>query len=360
MDLPRSASENDNSEYLDLISCLPLSTISYAFAYGSGAIQQQNEKKEDKMVDYILATDKPHQFHQDNIRLNPSHYSLVRLLGHKTVARMQQNWAARVYYNTHVRVGKRLIKYGVISTDDLKCDLLDWRWIYVAGRLHKPVLDVISPSSSIADNLVDNRRSALQAALLLLPDTFSATELFCAIVGLSYTGDFRMIVGEDVNKINKIVAGNYEQLKSLYIPLLADDSRLLVKSNETIQQDASTPAIYHRLNLLPSEVLQRLQKSYYKIYRRQRDMEEMLFSLAHQHNVGSSVSSALSAIVAPVAISQTMKNFLSAGLTKSWLTHLGRNRIITSPSPVAAAAPTLRTTYAPEPGIGLSPTRPGI
>ena len=39
----------------------------------------------------------------------------------------------------------------------------------------------------------------------------------------------------DIFQINKIVAGNYEQLKSLYIPLLADDSRLLVQSNETVR-----------------------------------------------------------------------------------------------------------------------------
>lgn len=34
----------------------------------------------------------------------------------------------------------------------------------------------------------------------------------------------------------------------------------------------------------------------------------------------------------------------------------GKKRIITSPSPVAAAAPILFIAYAPEPGIGESPT----
>lgn len=38
-------------------------------------------------------------------------------------------------------------------------------------------------------------------------------------------------------------------------------------------------------------------------------------------------------------------------------TYLGRNRIMTSPSPVAAAAPTAPSAYAPAPGIGESPTR---
>lgn len=304
-------------QYRELIGGLPLGTIEYAFAYGSGALQQKNENISEKMVDFIICSNDSQRFHTDNIERNPSHYSLMRLLGPKLVTNFQTSFGgARIYYNTHVKVGSRLIKYGVISTENLKQDLLDWRWLYVAGRLHKPVLEVIHPSEEVSNNVYENRRSALQAALLLLPDSFEISQLWETIVGLSYTGDFRMHIAEDKDKVKKIVQGCSDHINEVYQPLLDEDARI-VMNNGKILQDVSGPAIFHRLNLLPSQVLQRVQKDFNRKTKRQQDCEEVIFSLAHRHDVASTVSRSISAIVAPAALSQTAKNAFSAGLGRS-------------------------------------------
>lgn len=111
----------------------------------------------------------------------------------------------------------------------MNVDLLDWNWLYAAGRLQKAVVDVIPPTNlSLCNALKENRKSALGAALLQLPEVFTYEQLFTQIVSLSYNGDFRMRFGEDRNKIKQIVNGTMEKLIDVYAPLIAADSRLKV------------------------------------------------------------------------------------------------------------------------------------
>lgn len=56
----------------------------------------------------------------------------------------------------------QLIKYSVIDIDDLLLDLIEWRWMYLAGRMQKHVVDVVSPSSRITFAMKKNRSSAFQ------------------------------------------------------------------------------------------------------------------------------------------------------------------------------------------------------
>jgi translocator assembly and maintenance protein 41 len=160
--------------------------------------------------------------------------------------------------------------------------------LYGAGRLHKPVVDVIGPSETIRANIEENRRSALQAALLQLPESFTLSDLLYRITSLSYDGDYRMTFGEDKNKIKKVVEGAFDQFSEIYTPMLKSDSRVY-RSGDRFEQDTSTPAIYHRLNLLPSKVLEGMAGLYWYRDPRHRDIDEMVFRMSHRHDVTDQV-----------------------------------------------------------------------
>jgi translocator assembly and maintenance protein 41 len=124
-------------------------------------------RKEQPLVDFLFSTSHPSHFHAINLQKNPTHYPrLFRWLGPEAIARVQE-WGGGVWFVTDVDVkldnlnlpatasGSSSssstnsetvpesetvrIKYGIISTDALCTDLLDWTTLYVSGRLHKPV-----------------------------------------------------------------------------------------------------------------------------------------------------------------------------------------------------------------------------
>lgn len=144
--------------------------VRWAAAYGSAALQQAGYKpKNNSMIDYVFAVDSPAEWHAANIAANPSHYSFLKYFGSGVVGHAQEHWASGestrtphppqldlrgcvsesgcvrgvpgVYYNTLIDWDDGLrIKYGVVSVNKLAEDLTDWRHLYIAGRLHKPVI----------------------------------------------------------------------------------------------------------------------------------------------------------------------------------------------------------------------------
>lgn len=103
--------------------------------------------------------------------------------------------------------------------------------LYLAGRLHKPVLAVTpgggggaGSASAVEASLAANHAAAARSAALLLPETFTELDFYTAICGLSYAGDFRMVVGENKNKVQNIVAGQIDLLKPLYAPHIEEMS----------------------------------------------------------------------------------------------------------------------------------------
>ncbi|CAL8079838.1 unnamed protein product [Calicophoron daubneyi] len=186
-----------------------------------------------EQVDLILIVKDPVQWHFENIKRNALHYnSTVRS------ARKSRNPpfylkyivskypGPQVYYNPLVEwydsTSRQtlVLKYGVLSWNNLVRDLRQWSHLYIAGRLQKPVLwiptidNLNSASFILHDSLTKAQEANLLSALsyVLLTRTSSNPvinefPLFHALAGISYSGDWRMVVGEDRGKVARLVTG---------------------------------------------------------------------------------------------------------------------------------------------------------
>jgi len=225
-----------------------------AFAYGSGVLPQATRRSDEAMLDVILVVDDPVAWHSENLARHGWHYSFPsRRLGASAVARLQSAGPG-VYFNTLIPTSLgawRHLKYGVTSTVALLDDLRTWRWLYVAGRLHKPVVVLGERDDDlVADASRANLASALATALVLLPTTFDAHALFSTIASLSYEGDVRFAVGaEDPRKIDNIVSPNLARFEALFAPALeaAAADGLLVRRGLAFEQSHRTT-----LRMLPA------------------------------------------------------------------------------------------------------------
>ncbi|XP_018319559.1 phosphatidate cytidylyltransferase, mitochondrial [Agrilus planipennis] len=333
--------------YNRIVSRFP-QNLTFCFAYGSGVKKQLSKHKSDptkNMIDLIFCVDNPIKWHQANLLENSSHYSILKILGANWIAKLQENSGSKVYYNTLVPIDGLLIKYGVVSTKDLVTDLLEWSDLYLAGRLHKPVEVIKEPSvGEIQTALQLNLQSAVHAALLILPDSFTEYEFYCTIARLSYDGDFRMIFGENKNKVENIVRPQMLDFRELYRPcmkLLHDyvdfpiiSSSLLPAERDIVEQkkielsiqeaekasictqDVSPLARLHHLNQLPRWPQVALTRFWNKGSLHQ-DTEDVLRAVAYDPDCSLIVQECINKIVWNSSIKQSLKGILTAGFLKS-------------------------------------------
>jgi translocator assembly and maintenance protein 41 len=184
--------------------------LEFAFAYGSGVMEQMGYDYSKKpfelpMIDMVFAVNNPKEWHESNQSMNPSHYTPIVSMSSQTISRIQTKFGGRIWYNTLIqsnlsRFPQRMMKYGVISKNDLIKDLFTWETLYVAGRLHKPV-QILKSDPDIMDAMNINKEHAIRTSLLLLQSKFTEKDLYLTIASLSYLGDPRMIFGENPNKV---------------------------------------------------------------------------------------------------------------------------------------------------------------
>ena len=127
-----------------------------------------------------------------------------------------------------------------------------------------------------------------------------------AIASISYTGDFRMTVGEDKQKVANIVQPNIARFKILYDPLLAKESSVHRRGESgEFTQDHSADSRLQLLRSLPYN----LQSSL---------LRKNINTLAESPELcAESVQAGTMEIVKRSSWSQSLKGILTAGLFKS-------------------------------------------
>jgi len=93
--------------------------------------------------------------------------------------------------------------------------LQTWENLFIAGRFHKPTLNV--KSEDVLDKAIKlNRRSAFLLACVLSNSYTDIVSFYTILCGLSYIGDVRMFVAENPEKVKNIVNGSLDIIKKLY------------------------------------------------------------------------------------------------------------------------------------------------
>nr|XP_020461654.1 phosphatidate cytidylyltransferase, mitochondrial isoform X2 [Monopterus albus] len=320
MTLP--ALHNTGVLYRRILSQFP-QDISLAFAYGSGVFKQHGTGRgqmEKNMLDFVFAVDDPVTWHTMNLLQNRKHYSILKLLGPTMISSIQNEYGAAAYYNTLVPMDGRLIKYGVISTESLIDDLMHWKTMYIAGRLHKPVKMLVqSENGKLQSALVANLKSAVMASFLMLPESFTEDELFLQIAGLSYAGDFRMLFGEEKSKVANIVKDNIQHFRTLYSNILQDCPQVVYKPQQgKLEVDKSPEGQFIQLMALPRTLQQRITRLV-DPPGKNRDVEEILLQVAQDPDCGTVIQQGVSSIVKSSSITQSVKGIATAGLWKTIL-----------------------------------------
>lgn len=300
----------------------PQKEVALTFGYGSKVISQDGNAHGD-LVDIIFVVDDSTVWHTENLLRNNNHYSALKYLSAERIAKIQENYGAKIYYNPYVRVANLAIKYGVIKTDHLIDDLINWTDLYVAGRLHKPVEFIPNPchkSERLRAALHFNKESAIRAALIQLPEKFELLQLYKKITGLSYTGDFRMLFGEDKNKIENIVVPQVDRFDQLFLPILKasnfKNTIHLDESKRILTQDLSSATLFKYLKLLPANLRQKVCEIHGR-EARTIECDVVLTSLSRNINCDTVLTKALAAVVRRSSLTQSFKGLFTAGLIKS-------------------------------------------
>ena len=272
------------------------------------------------MLDFIFAVSHADHWHSINMNQNPGHYPLhARALGSSFISKVQEAGPG-LWFNASVPIHGTTVKYGVVTVDTLCADLLNWRTLYLAGRMHKPIR-IIKDDPRVRLTQQVNLTSAIRSALLTLPETFSQADLFTKIASISYSGDPRMLLpAENRSKVANIVSRQEEQFRELYWRLVRGLPGVQWDvSSSQVRQDTSPAARSAHLRKLPAELLARVEVRAAGSGGPPKEADEAAYwlRLAGNERLADIINGEMRSIVRYPATVQSLKGVVSAGLGKS-------------------------------------------
>lgn len=203
------------------------------YGYGSGVFKQVGYSlKSHPQIDVILLVDDLREWHQQNLKMNSSDYSIMGRI-HVNINDLDKlKGYNKINYYSHIKDGNLYFKYGVMEEKDFISFLSTWRSIFVAGRFHKPTLE-IKGNDKEHRAIEENRRQAMFVAALLSPPIVYKKEFLKTVCNLSYIGSIRMNIAENPHKVENIVNGCMDDLASLYdmnLPFISfiDNDRIFI------------------------------------------------------------------------------------------------------------------------------------
>ena len=185
------------------------------FGYGSGVFKQGIPVGKPQ-TDVIFVVDDIRRWHKDNMYENSDDYSLIGKLHLSTENVDKLKGKNFITYVSNIKDDSDTqFKYGVVEIDDFKRGLCTWDNLFLVGRFHKPVLDVLS-DERLREVIATNREGAFRVACLLSSPITDKEKLFRTLCSLSYFGDARMKFAEHPDKVRNIVRGAFEYFERIY------------------------------------------------------------------------------------------------------------------------------------------------
>ena len=185
------------------------------YGYGSGVFKQPGNTNKKPLTDVIFIVKDIKNWHRLNMDLNEDDYSFLGRIHLNKASISKIKGRNKVTYLSEISENGYLFKYGVIELDDFKRGLENWDNIFMAGRFHKPVMEIKS-TIEIREAIRKNHKTALFIAALYSNEFTTVHDIFIKLCSLSYLGDVRMKIAENPHKVEDIVEGSLKQLKMTY------------------------------------------------------------------------------------------------------------------------------------------------